>query len=179
MKNCIHYYANNCLVVTCLAITMAFASPVFGTTLTKGDFNCVVSVVEPPSGTGIPRGTVSVSFQESLGIIGGPVSDFRNFGTGDGLDQVCQSLADSFSQLATNLNCAVGAIQATQVVGVNFTDDRWSFGIVCKGDPLSVVNAVGFMLEGMLTIPNIGAQTLSSTSNEIRKSDLNILNQNQ
>lgn len=156
------------LAALCISGLMAFTTPAIGAALVSGVFDCTVSVVDPPNGTGEPEADASVRISNVLGITSDFFSEFMHIGTGPGLEAVCEELATTFLNNATTLGCTAGPVQNVQFVGGNFTDNRWSFSLVCKGTEAKVVNAVGTLLEKLITVP-AAAQTIRANSNEIRE----------
>ena len=168
-------FAYICLVVSFLGMSTTYASSNGKRILATGSFRCSVNVVDPPVGTGIPRASALISFDQTLGIIGGPVSGGIAIGTGIGLEATCQALAERISDFAQNQRCTVSAIQNIQFVGGNFTDKTWSFDILCNGGQSRVVNSISNMLEEIMTAPDVAQQTIQEKSNEMRESNENLL----
>jgi hypothetical protein len=157
-------FTHICLVVSFLGMSMAFTNSAVAQTLATGSFNCRVFVFDG----GEPEASAYMDFDQVLGIIGGPVSGNIAIGTGSGLEAICEELAETISGLAKNQTCTVSAIQNIQYVGGNFTENEWSFDILCNGKETNVINAISILLEEMLTTPLVVQQTIQKKSNEMR-----------
>lgn len=174
MKNIIEKLTRICLLVPFLGMSMAITESAVGQSLVTGKFECVVSVTEPPVGTGVPRASASMSFNQPLGIIGGPTFARTDIGTGSGLEASCQELAERMSSLAQDEKCSVAAIQVIHTQGGNFMSDKWGFDMLCNASQTRVVKAIGTILEAILITPPVVQQIIQETSNEMRGSDTNV-----
>lgn len=156
------------LGVILLGLSMAFTGSAVGNTLTTGYFSCSVMVIEPPSGTGEPEGGAVMSFNQVLGMVGGPASVYIELGTGSELEGNCQELAGNTFSLAQDQGCTVSAIQNVQFQGGNYFENRWSFDVLCAGRQNKVVNSINAILKGVMTTPVAVQQTIQKRNSEIR-----------
>ena len=131
--------------------------------LAKGTFNCGIIVVEPPGGSGEPEGNASISFSEYMGVSATNLSAGISIGTGEGLDPICQTLAEQTSSRVAALGCAAGPIRIFEGVGGNFTQKSWIIEVICVNDLNRVVGAVGSLLRSIVTAP-VAQQSIRRTS---------------
>ena len=160
-------YANICLIVSFLGMSMALTDSAVGQerALASGSFNCGVTYLDPPQGT---YGNAWVDFNDILGIIGGPVEAGIGIDTGSEPEAICEELATTIHSLAQNQTCTVSAIQKRHDVFGNGTEDRWSFDILCNSKQTDVIDAIGNILEGLLITPQATQQAIQRKSNEMR-----------
>jgi hypothetical protein len=152
MKNS---FVHICLVVSILGMSMAFTDSAVGQerALASGYFACRVVAIDSDT----PFGITNMNFDNILGIIGGPVETHIDIGTGSGLDAICEEQAKTIRSLAQNQMCTVSAIQDLHFAGGNYTEDAWTFTVLCNSKRTDVIDAIGNILEGVLIITPIAA----------------------
>jgi hypothetical protein len=164
-------FSQICLVVTFIGMSVAYSTSAVAQTLASGSLSCTVEQIDPPSG--VPWAGATLYFSDVLGIIGGPIENYVNIGTGSGLEANCQELAETMTSVAQNQNCTVSAIRNTQEQGGNYIANRWEFDVLCDGKQSNVVNAISSLLKGLLTTPVVTSQTILKNSNEMRDNSAN------
>jgi hypothetical protein len=164
-------FSQICLVVTFIGMSVAYSTSAVAQTLASGSLSCTVEQIDPPSG--VPWAGATLYFSDVLGIIGGPIENYVDIGTGSGLEANCQELAETMSRVAQNQSCTVSAIQNTQEQGGNYIFNRWKFDLVCDGKQSTVVNAISSLLKELLTTPLASSQTILKKSNEMRDNSAN------
>jgi hypothetical protein len=133
--------------------------------LATGRFDCSIQVVDPPGDTGTPTGSATIGIQDLLGVVStGQINTLADLGSGDGLDPICQGLAEQFLSRSRALGCTTGPIRTIEFTGGNFTQKTRSFDFVCVNSESRVLETIGALLGDMITIP--------SAAQVIKRSDL-------
>ncbi|HJQ99908.1 MAG TPA: hypothetical protein VJ826_16455 [Candidatus Polarisedimenticolaceae bacterium] len=140
------------------------------TALAKGGFNCGILTIDPPNGSGEPDGFAGVFFSEFMGLSSTDLSSGISIGTGQGLEPICETLAQqTFARLA-GLGCAGGPLRVTESVGGNYTQKSWTIDVICVNDAHRVVGAVGSLLRSIANAP-VAQQSIRRRSSRVIEPD--------